>query len=162
MKNLKQVFAAVLSVLILASCTKQASKELAPRNETKVEQSVKVFAVQMTEDQLAFEIGKPAASKIFEAKYGALVKRAKNATVTVFTSALNFDGVNLTGFIAPIKWIGVQNLTAVPITSLCNNYFAGIYGVGYTYTCSDSSPGIHRGWCTDMDDNVYLSDGVTI
>ena len=158
MKKSILVFAALV-LIVLVSCTKQASKELAP--------------VKMNYEELSKELGSSLAFTLFdnagktEADPASRTNARKvkaNATLSVLADlSLTESGGVLTTTISPnAQWAGVQKFFTIDSTnngvSVCNWFYWSAPGAGVTKTCQSNGAGSYRSWTSDFDYTVHLSD----
>lgn len=155
MKNLKLVFAVL--VIMLASCKKQASNQLA-----SVEMNFEQLSKAVGSSDIAFLLFDRAGKT--EASPTARGRKVKdNATLTTFTDlGLTESGGVLTTTISPdAEWGGVQRFVDITTNdgavSVCNWNWSYVPAPA-TKDCNSNGTGIYRGWTSDHNYDVHLSN----
>lgn len=142
MKNFKSVFAVVMLVITLASCTKQASdkSQLAPERMTlaEVREKLKIELPDVDYDGTAR--GR---------------KQSASLSVNVWFNDLslsNSAGVLTTSISPDAEWGGVQKFFTIDTTnngvSVCNWNWSGTTAPS-SQTCQSNGPGSYRSWTSD-------------
>lgn len=141
----------VVVVLMVVSCNKETIHLPEPiKIEISVAELKTKYGIDLIEAEAQYYISNPTARRGGK-------KFTQEAIVVVWFFTLSFDGVTVSNLPSDWKFAGVQNLTLY--VSVCNWYAGGV-SIVTALSCPDATlnPGDKRGWCTDMGENVYISN----
>lgn len=148
MKNL--IIIAVILITVFG-CTKQANKPTMNAEELKAKYGIVLPGLQYAGDEIAVSANRGAK------------KNASNQTVVVWLNDLVLSG-SVSCTVSPdAQWGAIQKFLAEPLsndgaTVLCN--FS--YVMPSNMNCPTTAPGVYRGWTSDFDYNVHISNLITI
>lgn len=136
------------SVLISFSCTKQAEQKSAPQTMSALELKAR------------FGISLPGLD--YSDNSVARGKKASAQTVVVWFDDLILSGSVICTVSPNAQWGAIQKFLAEPLsndgaTVLCNFYLPVS-----EMNCPTTAPGVYRGWTSDFDYNVHISNLITI
>lgn len=158
MKNLKLVFAVVMSMMILASCTsKQDVLAPKPTEQTSVEKKPqRMNGLQFTAttgiklpfldygDGNPMSRGKKKAAEANIAFWAQDLAWLQTGAVKQITVSENAEWVGITNFASTTSNDGATVPTG------CNGNYNSPPGAGATFTCNGNGPGLYRGFTSDF------------
>ena len=155
----KLIVFAVLAITLF-SCDKQASNKLASE-EMNAEELKAKYGIVIPE----FEYdGEPATLRNNNQSRGK--KKASEQILVVWFNDLVISG-SVTCTVSPnAEWGGIQRYLAEPLSidgavSHCNFYWYE-NETPQPMNCPTSTAGVYRGWTSDHDYNIHISNNLTI
>lgn len=142
MKNL-----IIFALIVLASCTKQAEQ---PTAQT----------MSALELKARYQITLPGLD--YTDNTAARGKKASAQTVVVWFDDLVLSG-SVTCTVSPnAQWGAIQKFLAQPLSNDGAVSYCNFYLPVSEMNCPTTASGVYRGWTSDFDYNVHISNLITI
>lgn len=148
------IMIAYAAVVIFTACTKKVKETSAPQAMTIAELKAKYKIDLVAEWEKQFSNGVARSGK---------PKPKAEQVITVSEDLVLSGSVSCT--VSPdAEWGGIQKFLAIPLSvdgavSYCNFYW---WSAPTEMNCPTTSSGVYRGWTSDHDYNVHLSNVVSL
>lgn len=145
---MKYIVIAVLAITLF-SCTKQASENLRPEKMSALELKTKYFIVLPGLDYTDSPVARGG-------------KKASAQAVVVWLDDLTLSGSVECTVSEFAQWGGIQKFLAEPLSNDGAISYCNFYIPPSPMACPTTASGVYRGWTSDFDYNVHISNLVTI